>query len=96
MRKVNAEMQRVIVTSERFRYEIELWLKLACVMSAAFGLGVAFLIMVERVYSVSLVGAFVMFFIFARVLLWVVERVCCFPIAIEKAQDRSRLFASSE
>ena len=96
MRKVNAEMQRVILTSESFRYEIELWSKLAFVMVIAFGLNVAFLIMVERVYSVTVVGAFVVFSIFARALLWVVETVCCFPIAIQKAQDRSRLFASSQ
>ena len=90
MRKVNAEMQRVIRTSESFRYEIELWLKLSCVMAVAFGLGVAFFIMVERVYAVSAMGAFVVFFIFARALLWVVEMVCCIPIvAVQKARLKS-------
>ena len=82
------EMNRVIRKSEKFRLEIELCLLLACVIAAALGLGVVFVSTVEHVYSVSMMGVFIMFFVFARVLLWVVERVCCFPIA-EKAQDRS-------
>ena len=95
--KANAEMLRVLQTSERFCREVELWIKLACVMSAAFTLGVMFFMLAGRVFAFTAVGSVIVFFIFARVLMWFVETVCCFSIlADKKAQDRSRIFEGSK
>ena len=97
LRKANDEMLRVLHTSERFCREVELWLKLACVMSAAFALGVMFFMVVGRVFAFTAVGSVIVFFIFARVLMWFVETVCCFSIlAGQKAQDGGRTFAGSK
>ena len=97
LREVNAVMLRVLRASERLYRETELWLKLLCVMAAASALGIMFVMVVGRVYAVTGAGAVIVFFIFARALLWVVETVCCFSIlAGQKAQDRSQLFTSSK
>ena len=97
LKKANVELMRVLRTSERFVHEVELWIKLACVMSAAFTLGVMFFILVGRVFAYTAVGSVVVFFIFARVLMWFVDTVCCFSIlAGKKAQDRRRIFAGGK